>query len=83
VADDGTLRRFYGSVRLDPGRLNRDFGRVAQEVIAHLSGLVHGGVEITLEIRAEHDEGFPDKIVRDVSENARTLKFESQGFEPE
>src|SRR5262249_34354191 len=37
---DGKLRRFYGSVQLDPNRLNRDFGRVAQEVIAHLTGLV-------------------------------------------
>ena len=81
--DDGKLRRFYGSVRVDPGRLNRDFGRVAQEVISHLSGLVDARVEITIEVRAEHDEGFPDDVVRTVSENARTLKFEPQGFEPE
>jgi hypothetical protein len=78
-----TPRRFYGSVRLDPGRLNRDFGRVTQEVVAHLTGLVDARVEITIEVRAEHNVGFPDDIVRAVSENARTLKFESQGFEPD
>jgi hypothetical protein len=81
--DDRKLRRFYGSVRVDPGRLNRDFGRVAQEVISHLTGLVDARVEITIEVSAEHDEGFPDDVVRTVTENARTLKFDPQGFEPE
>jgi hypothetical protein len=79
----GKLRRFYGSVQLDPGRLNRDFGRVAQEVIAHLTSLVDARVEISVEVRAEHKEGFPEETVRTVSENAKTLKFEPQGFEPE
>jgi hypothetical protein len=77
------LRRFYGSVHLDPSRLNRDFGRVSQEVISHLSGLVDARVEISIDVRAEHDDGFPDDIVRTVTQNAQTLKFESQGFEPE
>jgi hypothetical protein len=31
--------RFHGVVTLDPERLNRDFGRVVQEVISHLTGL--------------------------------------------
>lgn len=82
-APDGKLRRFYGSVQLDPSRLNRDFGRVAQEVIAHLTGLVDARVEISVEVRAEHKEGFPDDVVRTVSENAKTLKFDPQGFDPE
>jgi hypothetical protein len=73
------LRRFYGTVQLDPSRLNRDFGRVAQEVIAHLTSLVDANVEINVEVRAEHEEGFPDEVVRTVSENAKTLKFEIQG----
>jgi predicted AAA+ superfamily ATPase len=80
---DGKLRRFYGSVQLDPSRLNRDFGRVAQEVIAHLTSLVDARVEISVEVRAEHHDGFPEETVRTVSENAKTLKFEPQGFEPE
>jgi predicted AAA+ superfamily ATPase len=80
---DGKLRRFYGAVQLDPSRLNRDFGRVAQEVIAHLTSLVDAQVEISVEVRAEHKDGFPEETVRTVSENAKTLKFEPQGFEPE
>jgi predicted AAA+ superfamily ATPase len=79
----GKLRRFYGSVHLDPGSLSRDFGRVSQEVVSHLSGLVDARVEISIEVRAELDEGFPDEVIRTVTQNARTLKFESQGFEPE
>ena len=31
-------RRFHGTVRLDPARVGRDAGRIAEEVIAHLAG---------------------------------------------
>lgn len=34
------LRRFHGTVALDPTRVGRDAGRIADEVIAHLAGLV-------------------------------------------
>ena len=33
-------RRFHGTVTLDPARVGRDAGRIADEVIAHLVGLV-------------------------------------------
>ena len=51
------------------------------EVIAHLSGLVGAKVRVTLEIDAEVESGVPDNVVRTVTENSRTLKFTSQGFE--
>jgi len=38
---------------------------------------------VTLEIQAEMPEGAPDNVVRIVTENARTLKFNAQGFEKE
>lgn len=38
-------------------------------------------IEVTLEIQATLPGGAPDKTVRDVTENCRTLKFESFGFE--
>ena len=38
---------------------------------------------LTLEIEARVPSGAPDNIVRTVTENARTLKFRSQGFEKE
>ena len=76
-------RRFYGTVDLDATRVGRDAGKVAEEVIAHLSGLVGAKVTVTLEISAEIPAGVPDNVVRIVTENSRTLKFTSQGFEKE
>jgi hypothetical protein len=76
-------KRFHSSVTLNPTRVGRDAGRIADEVIAHLTGLVGANVKITLEIEAEIPCGAPDHVVRTVTENSRTLKFTSQGFEME
>jgi len=73
--------RFYGSVQLDATRLGRDAGRVAEEVISHLAGLQGAKAEITLEIDVNVPDGVPENVVRTVTENCRTLKFKSQGFE--
>ncbi|MCI0388810.1 MAG: Swt1 family HEPN domain-containing protein [Acidobacteria bacterium] len=78
-----TPKRFHGSVTLDPTRVGRDAGRIADEVIAHLVGLVGAKVKITLEIEAEIPGGAPEHVVRTVTENSRTLKFINQGFEME
>ncbi len=77
------LRRFHGSVALDPERLGRDAGRIAEEIVQHLGTQKNASVRLTLEIDAELPEGAPDTLVRVVTENARTLKFKSQGFEEE
>lgn len=74
-------RRFHGKVILDSTRVGRDAGRIADEVIAHLAGLVGSTVTVTLEIEAEIPGGAPDQVVRTVTENGRTLRFTSQGFE--
>ena len=55
--------------------------RIADEVIAHLSGLIGANVKVTLEVEAEMPEGAPENVVRTVTENSQTLKFKSQGFE--
>ena len=75
--------RFHGTVTLDPARAGLDASRIADEVISHLSGLVGAKVTVTLEIEAEVPLGAPDHVVRTVTENSRTLKFTSQGFEKE
>lgn len=75
------LRRFHGSVDLDPMRLGRDAGRIADEVISHLEGLVGSDVKITLELLVEVQEGIPENVIRIVSENCNTLKFKIHGFE--
>lgn len=76
-------RRYYGTVKLDAARVGRDAGRIAEEVIAHLSGLVGATVTVTMEIEALAPDGVPDNVVRTVTENSRTLKFISHGFEKE
>jgi predicted AAA+ superfamily ATPase len=73
--------RFHAAVDLDPERLNRDFGKVSAEVIAHLTSLIGTDVHITIEIAATNTGGFPDATVRNVVENAKTLKFTDYGFE--
>lgn len=77
--------RVHGSVSLDANRVGRDAGgKIAEEVISHLVGLVGANVTVTLEIAAEVPEGAPDSVVRTVTENARTLKFgPGSGFEKE
>jgi predicted AAA+ superfamily ATPase len=77
------LQRFHGTVSLDATRVGRDASRIADEVIAHLSGLVGAKVNVTLEIAAEIPSGASEQVVRTVTENSRTLKFTSQGFEKE
>ena len=73
--------RFHGTVTLDAERVGRDASRIADEVIAHLTGLVGAKVTVTLEVEAEIPSGAPDHVVRTVTENGRQLKFTSQGFE--
>jgi len=51
--------------------------------VQHLSLLPDANVEIVLEIQAEIPNGAPENVVRTVTENCRTLKFDNQGFEEE
>ena len=77
-------RRYHGTVILDSARVGRDAGRIADEIVTHLVGLVGSSVRVTLEIDAEIPQGAPDNVVRTVTENSRTLKFTSNsGFETE
>ena len=74
-------RRYHGSVKLNPTRVGRDASQIADEVIAHLSGLMGADVNLTLEIEANIPDGTPEHVVRIVIENSRSLKFEDSGFE--
>ena len=66
---------------LDLMRRQRSLGQIAEALIAHLNRPDGSHVRITVEIEADSTEGFPDDLRRTVSENARTLKFESSEFE--
>ena len=78
-----SVRRFFGTVTLDPTRVGRDAGRIAEEVISHLVGQAGADVTVRLEIAADLPKGASDQVVRTVTENSRTLKFDTQGFERE
>ncbi|MCX5970039.1 MAG: DUF499 domain-containing protein, partial [Coprothermobacterota bacterium] len=77
------LKRFHATVRLDPTRISRDAGDIAQEVVQHLVRQPGADVEITVEIQACLPEGADDNLIRTVGENCRTLKFQDFGFEKE
>jgi hypothetical protein len=75
--------RFHGAVSLDPDRVGRDAGSVSEAVIAHLTGLLGADGTVTLEIEVTVPSGVPENVVRTVTENCRTLKFTTHGFEVE
>lgn len=77
------VRRFFAVKSLDPQRVSRDADQIATEIVTHLVGLVGADVEVKLEITAEVADGVPDDVVRTVTENAKTLKFDQHGFELE
>lgn len=74
-------KRLHGSVELEPFRVGRDAGRIAEEVIAHMAGLNGAQVKVTLEIEATFPEGVPEQIIRTVTENSVALRFIAHGFE--
>ena len=51
-------------------RVGRDAAEIADEVIAHLAGLLGAKVTVTLEIEADIPGGAPENVVRTVTENA-------------
>jgi hypothetical protein len=74
---------FVGSVKLNGARVGRDAGRIADEVLSHLSSLPGAQVKVTMEIEINVPNGVSDDVVRIVSENATALKFDHASFEKE
>lgn len=73
---------YSGRVRLDSGRAGRDAAKIADEIIAHLTGLLGAQVTVTLAIEANIPNGAPPQVVRIVTENGRALRFETgSGFD--
>lgn len=80
LAGESQPTRFYGRVSLDPSRYARDFGRVQQEILAQLAD-IDTSLQITVEIEATRPHGFKEATIRNVSENAQTLRFDHHEFE--
>ena len=75
------VRRFFGTVEVDPLRAGRDAGRIAEEILQHLATLRGAKVRMTIEIDADFPDGVSEDIQRVVGENCRVLKFANHGFE--
>ena len=74
-------KRFFGTVDIDPDRAARDMGRIAEEVLQHLTVLPNTKIRVTVEIDAEAPDGVSEDTQRIVTENCQTLKFKDHGFE--
>lgn len=85
VEDDSADRtraptRYQGAVRLDPVRAVKQFQTLADEILVNLQAV--GQVEVTIEISATAPDGYDDRTVRNITENANVLRFEpGSGFE--
>lgn len=75
--------RFHGTIRLGHADFREKAGDVSREVAAQLAKVVGSKVEIIVEVVAESNSGFGEDTLRTVSENCRTLKFDSFEFEEE
>ncbi len=73
--------RFYGRTHVDPVRLLRDMGPIAEEVVQRLHQVPGAEVQVAIEITAKTPEGFDDVVRRTIEENARTLHFDEHEFE--
>ena len=69
------------SVKLDNTRVIRDLQKYLDEVISHISAVDNCEMELTLEVSAHAQDGFPQGTIRTVSENCRTLHVGSFGFD--
>jgi hypothetical protein len=75
---------FRGSADVDAARPTRAFTQISAEVLEHLISQAGAEVTIRLEVTARQADGFPDQVIRTVTENARTLKFDDHsGFSEE
>jgi predicted AAA+ superfamily ATPase len=75
--------RYFATAEIGADRAMRDFGNIADAVLAHLITQRGARVRVRLEIDAELPSGFTPEVIRVVTEHANTLKFTQQGFERE
>lgn len=74
-------RRYFGVYSINPERFGRDLTRLSQEILQPLTSVEGAQIHISVEIHAEHPDGFAEDKVRIISENAHTLRFDQSAFE--
>lgn len=72
--------RFFGVKQLNPDKTALEFKQVVDEVLAYLRA-TGSSATVRLEIESTQPDGFDTTVVRTVSENATTLKFDQHSFE--
>ena len=73
---------FRARHQLDPaGDISGELQTIAEEVIENLLAGSPDALDITISISARRAEGFDDRTVRNVNENARTLDITESAFE--
>jgi len=76
------VKRFWGSIELDPLNATLKFADVMNEVVSILNGRPGVDVKIRVDIEAKSRESFDkNAVVRPVTENCSNLGFATQGFE--
>lgn len=78
-----TMRRFHGSVQLNPVTASLDFAKISEEIVQHFTADVSAQVRIVVEIEANVPHGIKEHILRAVKENCCTLNFNLADFEEE
>ena len=76
------LRRYYGSLELDPVNPESTFHDVVAEIVSLFTKKINVGVKLRLEIEAETKDLIPfdAPTVRAVKENANALKLQESEF---
>lgn len=74
------ITRFTAWKQLDPVRAGKEATDIADEVLALFTDR-RIPVKVTIEIEAEHAEGFDETTRRNITENANTLGFGHHEFE--
>jgi predicted AAA+ superfamily ATPase len=81
AAQPETLKtRFFGTVELDPVRAQLQFAEIQRELIHHLQTAANAKVRIRVDIEAENPDGYGEKEVRTIRENASALGFGESDF---
>ncbi len=83
-SDITKYKRFFGSVTLSPNSAANDLADITEDVIRKLTNS-GAEVEIDVEIKATHKDGFDSKTVRIVMENCphRNFNMENTNFTEE
>ncbi len=74
-------KRFYATVDLDPIKAKMDFATITDEILEHFTARTGVEVTVSVEIRAETEEGFDESIQRTIKENCNVLRFRNTEFE--